>query len=114
MTQEDSNAADGDIVFSRDGGLAGVPLNRPQALSAMTRPMAIALDDQLKAWQADPAVRAVAIKGAAREDGRVPFCSGGDIRFLHQQQNDPARQFAITFYEQEYRLNTLVYRFPKP
>ncbi|MDA0228946.1 MAG: enoyl-CoA hydratase/isomerase family protein [Proteobacteria bacterium] len=114
MTQEDSNAADGDIVFSRDGGLAGVTLNRPQALNALTQPMAIALDAQLREWQGDPAVRAVAIRGAAREDGRVPFCSGGDIRFLHQQQNDPTRQFAITFYEQEYRLNTLVYRFTKP
>lgn len=114
MTQENIGAADGDIVFARDGGLARVTLNRPKALNALTRPMAVALDVQLRAWQADAAVVAVAIKGAAREDGRVPFCSGGDIRFLHQQQNDPTRQFAITFYEQEYRLNRLVFRFPKP
>lgn len=114
MAQENVNAADGDIVFSNDGGFARVTLNRPKALNALTQTMAVALDTQLKAWQADDSVHAVAIKGAAREDGRVPFCSGGDIRFLHQQQNDPERQFAITFYEQEYRLNTLVFRFPKP
>ena len=114
MAQENVNAANGDIVFSRDGGLARVTLNRPQALNALTQPMALALDAELRNWQADDSVRTVAIKGAAREDGRVPFCSGGDIRFLHQQQNDPERQFAITFYEQEYRLNTLVFRFPKP
>jgi len=114
VAQENVNAADGDIVFSNDGGFARVTLNRPKALNALTQTMAVALDTQLKAWQADDSVHAVAIKGAAREDGRVPFCSGGDIRFLHQQQNDPERQFAITFYEQEYRLNTLVFRFPKP
>ena len=114
MAQENVNAADGDIVFSNAGGFARVTLNRPKALNALTQTMAVALDTQLKAWQADDSVHAVAIKGAAREDGRVPFCSGGDIRFLHQQQNDPERQFAITFYEQEYRLNTLVFRFPKP
>ena len=114
MAQENVNAADGGIVFSNDGGFARVTLNRPKALNALTQTMAVALDTQLKAWQADDSVHAVAIKGAAREDGRVPFCSGGDIRFLHQQQNDPERQFAITFYEQEYRLNTLVFRFPKP
>lgn len=114
MAQENVNAVDGDIVFSNDGGFARVTLNRPKALNALTQIMAVALDTQLKAWQADDSVHAVAIKGAAREDGRVPFCSGGDIRFLHQQQNDPERQFAITFYEQEYRLNTLVFRFPKP
>jgi len=114
VAQENVNAADGDIVFSNDGGFARVTLNRPKALNALTQTMAVALDNQLKAWQADDSVHAVAIKGAARKDGRVPFCSGGDIRFLHQQQNDPERQFAITFYEQEYRLNTLVFRFPKP
>ena len=114
VTQHNKTMADGDIVFTEKDGLAGATLNRPQALNALTQPMALALDAQLRAWQTDPSVRAVTIKGAAREDGRVPFCSGGDIRFLHQQQNDPERQFAITFYEQEYRLNTLVFRFPKP
>ena len=99
---------DGDIVFSRAGGLVNVTLNRPQALNALPQPMTIALDAQLREWLVNPAVHAVAIKGAACEDGRVPFCSGGDIRFLHQQQNDPERRFAITFYEQEYRLNPLV------
>jgi enoyl-CoA hydratase len=114
VAQEISSAADGEIVFERRGGLITVTLNRPKALNALTQPMAIALDDQLRVWQDDPAVQAVAIRGAAREDGRVPFCSGGDIRFLHEQQNDPNKQFAITFYEQEYRLNTRVFRFPKP
>ena len=114
MTEENNSAADGDIIFARQGGLANVTLNRPKALNALTQPMAIALDDQLRLWQEDAAVKAVSIQGAAREDGRVPFCSGGDIRFLHEQQNDPHKQFAITFYEQEYRLNTLVFRFPKP
>ena len=114
MTRNKSSAADGDILFARHGGLASATLNRPRALNALTQPMAIALDERLKIWRDDAAVRAVAISGAAREDGRVPFCSGGDIRFLHEQKNDPAKQFAITFYEQEYRLNTLVFRYPKP
>ena len=114
MTEEISSAADGEIIFERRGGLVNVTLNRPKALNALTQPMAIALDAQLRLWQEDAAVHAVAIAGAAREDGRVPFCSGGDIRSLHQQQNDPHKQFAITFYEQEYRLNTLVFRFAKP
>ncbi len=114
MNEQTSSAADGEILFARESGLARVTLNRPKALNALTQTMALALDARLKEWQADDSVKAVAITGAAREDGRVPFCSGGDIRFLHQQQNDPERQFAVTFYEQEYRLNTLVFRFPKP
>jgi enoyl-CoA hydratase len=114
VSERTTSAADGEIYYSREGGLARVTLNRPKALNALTQPMALALDAWLKDWRTDDSVQAVAIRGAAREDGRVPFCSGGDIRFLHQQQNDPERKFAVTFYEQEYRLNTLVFRFPKP
>ncbi len=113
MNEQSTSAADGDILFTREGALARVTLNRPKALNALTQPMALALDVRLKEWQSDDTVQAVAIRGSARENGLVPFCSGGDIRFLYQQQNDPERKFAVTFYEQEYRLNTLVFRFPK-
>ena len=113
MNLQTTSAADGDILFSREGGLARVTLNRPKALNALSQPMALALDVWLKEWQCDDSVQAVAILGCAREDGVVPFCSGGDIRSLYQQLDDPERKFAITFYEQEYRLNTLVFRFPK-
>ena len=48
------------------------------------------------------------------DDGRVPFCAGGDIRLLYGEQDDPDRHFATVFYAQEYRLNTFIFRYPKP
>ncbi len=105
---------DQEIIFEQKDGLGHVTLNRPNALNALTQSMTVLLYKKLKVWAQDPSVCAVVIRGAARDDGRVPFCSGGDIRFLYEQKNDPKKRFAITFYEQEYRLNALIYSFPKP
>ncbi len=97
------------IVFSLAGGLGQVLLDRPQALNALTHEMCLALDAQLKAWEADPAVRAVAIRGAG---GRA-FCAGGDIRKLYDEGR-AGGDYAYRFYRDEYRMNARVRRFPKP
>lgn len=98
-----------DILFERRGRLGLVTLNRPKALNALTHPMALALEAQLLAWRADPAVGWVAIVGA----GERAFCAGGDIRALYEAGlEDGARNFA--FYADEYRLNALIHGYPKP
>ncbi len=104
----------GDILFERTGCIGSITLNRPKALNALNQPMITGLDERLRAWAEDPAIRAVVIRGAAREDGSVPFCAGGDIRLLYGERDDPERRFATFFYAQEYRLNTLIFRYPKP
>ena len=103
-----------EIVLERSGRVGSVTLNRPRALNALTQPMVVALDARLREWAGDPAVAAVVVRGAAREDGRVPFCAGGDIRLLYDRRADPERRFAVVFYAQEYRLNALIFRYPKP
>ena len=103
-----------DILLERRGGVGSVTLNRPRALNALTQPMVLDLDAMLKEWAEDPSTAAVVVRGAARDDGRVPFCAGGDIRLLYGEQGDPDRQFATVFYAQEYRLNTFIFRYPKP
>jgi enoyl-CoA hydratase len=103
-----------EIVLERKGQVGSVTLRRPKALNALTQPMVVDLDARLHEWAADAAVAAVVVRGAAREDGKVPFCAGGDIRLLYGERDDPDRHFAVVFYAQEYRLNTLIHRFPKP
>ena len=107
-----SDAGD-DILFEVRGRLGLVTLNRPKALNALTHAMALALERQLRAWAEDDAVGAVAIRGA----GEKAFCAGGDIRALYEAGRvdgavDGRANFA--FYADEYRLNTLIKRFPKP
>ena len=100
---------DGEILFARFGARAQVTLNRPAVLNAISHDMLLRLEERLRAWAADESVALVAITGAG---GRA-FAAGGDIRRLHADgRRDPRRTHR--FYADEYRVNTLVKRFPKP
>jgi enoyl-CoA hydratase len=84
-------------------------LNRPAALNALTTGMCEAMIAALVAWRDDPAVEAVVIDHA----GERGFCAGGDIRMLAEsgaRDGVAARRFFFT----EYRLNALLFTYPKP
>jgi enoyl-CoA hydratase len=99
-----------DILLERVGAAGVVTLNRPKALNALTHGMVRLLAPQLRAWGADPAVRHVIIRGA----GDRAFCAGGDIRLVTEGIKDGRFEEIDRFYRDEYRLNTLIKRFPKP
>ncbi|WP_369182657.1 enoyl-CoA hydratase/isomerase family protein [Streptomyces sp. Y1] len=92
-----------------DGGLGRIVLNRPRALNSLTHDMITALRATLDAWAADDRVRAVALTGA----GERGLCAGADIRAMH---DDAKAGGAGTraFFRDEYRLNALIARYPKP
>ncbi|MCG8360201.1 MAG: enoyl-CoA hydratase/isomerase family protein [Kiloniellales bacterium] len=98
-----------DILYERQGAVAFVTLNRPKALNALTMAMCQDLDARLAAWEADPEVRAVVVKGA----GDRAFCAGGDVRAIWQSARDGTSHRA-EFFAAEYRLNRRIYHFPKP
>lgn len=105
-------------VLARVCGRTGVvTLNRPKALNALSLGMVRAMTQALSLWAADPAVDAVVVHGAPRvnADGKssVHFCAGGDIRFFHTAAlaGDPQLE---DFFTEEYALNHLIHRFPKP
>lgn len=62
------------LLFSGDGPIARITLNRPQAGNAVTAEMARALLEAATRCDADTAIRCVVLTGA----GRL-FCAGGDI-----------------------------------
>jgi len=63
------------IRTERDGGVAHVELNRPDALNAWTPEMGRELLDALHAISADPSARAVLLTGAGRA-----FSAGADVK----------------------------------
>ena len=99
-----------EILFEARGGVGLVTLNRPQALNALTLAMVRALDARLRAWAGDPEVRCVVIQGA----GDRAFCAGGDIRALYDSGKSKSDTLTADFYREEYRLNRLIKRYPKP
>ncbi|MFJ9444258.1 enoyl-CoA hydratase/isomerase family protein [Kitasatospora sp. NPDC101235] len=92
-----------------DGGVGRLVLNRPRALNSLTHGMVTALRTTLDDWAADDRIRAVVLTGA----GERGLCAGGDIRAMH---DDAKAGGAGTraFFRDEYRLNALIARYPKP
>ncbi|WP_372399008.1 enoyl-CoA hydratase/isomerase family protein [Azospirillum sp. HJ39] len=104
-----------EILFERRGAIGLVTLNRPKALNALTLGMIRLFDPQLRAWDADPEVKAVVIRGA----GEKAFCAGGDVVSLYEAgkaakegrgDSVPVR----AFFSEEYVLNRLIKRLSKP
>lgn len=102
-----------DVLFEELTGKGGdvglITLNRPQSLNALNHGMIVALYHQLTAWQSAKHIKAVMICAAP---GRA-FCAGGDLRLTYERCliNDPAKYI---FFEDEYRLNRLIFHYPKP
>src|SRR3954469_17092683 len=99
-----------EILFEGRGAAGIVTLNRPKALNAVTHDMVRALARQLEAWANDAAVTRVIITAA----GERAFSAGGDIRALYELGRAGRQAEALTFWRDEYPLNALIKRYPKP
>src|SRR5580765_671460 len=101
-----------DILFGREGGVATVTLNRPQALNAFTLGMYRRFDPVLRGWADDPSVHAVVIRGT----GERAFCAGGDVRAIAEAGRGIAGDPRLTsiFFSEEYQLIRRIHRFRKP
>lgn len=98
-----------DVITRLEGRTGVISLNRPGAIHALTTAMCQAMTDALVAWIDDPAVEAVMIDHA---EGRG-FCAGGDIRMLATSGAKDGVE-ARAFFFVEYRLNHLLFVYPKP
>lgn len=96
-------------VLTISAPAARVRLNRPAALHALNLPMCEAMTAALLDWRDDDAVQAVLIDHA---EGRG-FCAGGDIRMLAESGAKDGVE-AHAFFHTEYRLNHLLFTYPKP
>jgi enoyl-CoA hydratase len=65
------------LLVERDGGVAIVTLNRPQAMNALTAALRATLADTFVALEADESIRVVILTGAGRA-----FCAGLDLKEL--------------------------------
>ena len=102
-----------DVLAEVRGGVGFLTLNRPRALNALSLAMVRSLYEILVAWQGDPSVQAVAIRGSNKEGPFGAFCAGGDIRFFHDEaaRGNPGIE---DFFTEEYTLNHLVHTYGKP
>lgn len=98
-----------DVLISVEGGVGRLRLNRPKAIHALTTAMCEVMSDALLKWLDDSNVEVVIIDHA---EGRG-FCAGGDVVMLARSGSEDASE-AKKFFWAEYRLNHLLFTYPKP
>ncbi len=101
---------EGPLRVKRKGPVMILMLNRPEALNTLNleavRDMRKAVDEGALSDK----VRLILLRGS----GSQAFCAGGDIKFMSQAVRDGDVDRALGFLRNEYDLDLLVRRFPKP
>ncbi|MFP5330579.1 MAG: enoyl-CoA hydratase/isomerase family protein [Alphaproteobacteria bacterium] len=98
-----------EVLISAERGVGRLRLNRPKAIHALTTDMCRAMSEALLRWRSDPEIQAVVID---HFEGRG-FCAGGDVVMLAKSGEGDASK-AREFFFAEYRLNHLLFTYPKP
>jgi len=99
-----------EVLLRRDGALARITLNRPKAINALNLAMVREITPALREWADDDGVATVLLDGA----GERGLCAGGDIVTLHDAARSNEHGPAYDFWREEYELDALIARFPKP
>jgi enoyl-CoA hydratase len=98
-----------DVLISTQDRVGRIRLNRPKAIHALNTAMCEAMSEALLQWLKDDSVEAIVIDHA---EGRG-FCAGGDVVMIARSGNEDAAN-AKRFFFAEYRLNHLLFTYPKP
>lgn len=98
-----------EVIVAVEGRVGRLTLNRPQALHALTTNMCQLMTGALIRWRADPQIDLVLLD----HSGERGFCAGGDIRMLAESGAGDGAE-ARGFFHTEYRLNHLLFDYPKP
>jgi enoyl-CoA hydratase len=101
-------ASEPEVLARVEGRVGRLTLNRPRAIHALTTAMCQAMTEALMAWRDDPAVELVMLD----HSGERGFCAGGDVRMAAESGKGDGRA-AREFFFTEYRLNELMFRYPK-
>lgn len=98
------------ILARRSGAVAHLSLDRKRAINALTADMIEALTRALLEWRDDPSIAAVLLDHA---EGRG-FCAGGDVAEVRRSVLEDGGETGRAFFLAEYRLNHLLFIYPKP
>ncbi|NOD75282.1 MULTISPECIES: enoyl-CoA hydratase/isomerase family protein [unclassified Ruegeria] len=99
-----------DIEIRTTGRAGRITLTRPHALNALSYEMCMAIDTAMRNWREDDAVDLIILDA----EGEKAFCAGGDIAELYDTGTKGDYAYGQTFWRDEYRLNAMIFEYPKP
>jgi enoyl-CoA hydratase len=94
------------VLVDREGAVATVTVNRPDAMNAVDRPTLEELRDRLRELEVDPAIGVVVLTGA----GEKAFVAGADIKYMSGLSAKEALAWGELGHESARLLETM----PKP
>src|SRR6187401_2612709 len=100
------------ILLTRDGPVATLTLNRPDALNALDFGMMDALVARTAEIANDDSLQVLVLRGAGRH-----FMAGGDIRTFAEELGRPAADREQTFHRMVERLHVAIeqlHQMPQP
>lgn len=100
-----------EILTSREGATARLSLNRAKALNSLTQNMCELMIAALLEWRDDDSVEAVILDHSPKLRG---FCAGGDVVSVRRAVLEDGGESGRAFFMAEYRLNHLLFTYPKP
>jgi len=92
-----------EVIVDRIDSKGVITLNRPKALNALNLSMIRAMYPQVKAWEEDPSINMILIKGT----GGKAFCAGGDVRAV-TESGKRGDSLCEEFFKEEYILNNSI------
>jgi 2-(1,2-epoxy-1,2-dihydrophenyl)acetyl-CoA isomerase len=112
MPQIDTSTPD--LLAQLNEGVLTLTMNRPEARNALSRPMLIAMKQQLTDAEFNPDVRCIVLTGSGQA-----FCAGGDVKSMaatnEQAGTGPTIDEAIHFQRHNQRETAgRLFKMPKP
>jgi 2-(1,2-epoxy-1,2-dihydrophenyl)acetyl-CoA isomerase len=95
-----------DILYTKEGGIAAITLNRPDKRNAFTPEMSESLYRAIEDADKDGKVRVLTITGTGQS-----FCSGADVRAMAQRAGQPGDKSPEG---RNIPMGLLLHKFPKP
>ncbi|WP_105035498.1 enoyl-CoA hydratase/isomerase family protein [Cryobacterium aureum] len=105
-----SAPAEPEVLFTRNGQVGHITLNRPRSINALTHGMVNAIQKVLDEWADDPTLGTVLLTGS----GERGLCAGGDILSLYRDATTGDGSAAAEFFRDEYHLNASIANYSKP
>ncbi|MCY1667082.1 enoyl-CoA hydratase/isomerase family protein [Rhizobium sp. SL86] len=99
-----------DLRVRVEGRVGCITLTRGKVLNAVNRTIVDRMTEVLGAWAEDPAIAMVLIDA----DSEKAFSAGGDLTAMYHYGKSGDYQSGNDFWRDEYRLNAMIDRFPKP
>jgi 2-(1,2-epoxy-1,2-dihydrophenyl)acetyl-CoA isomerase len=101
-----------DLIVSVENHVGYLTLNRPEARNALSEDIVTGLKTHLSAWEGDPSVRSIVLRGAGEH-----FQSGGDVKRFGPIASRPAAERRALFEARIHNLHPVMFlmrRLRKP